>query len=68
MILGKKVAIFDWEWGRNSAPKDGQKSPSMVKVFWITFFKYAADIIFRRTKCFCVFRLRGMDQDSVVTV
>ena len=24
---GKKVAIFDWEWGRNSAPRDGQKSP-----------------------------------------
>ena len=26
-ILGKKVAIFDWEWGRNSAPRDGQKRP-----------------------------------------
>ena len=20
---GKKVAIFDWEWGRNSAPREG---------------------------------------------
>ena len=25
--IGKKVAIFDWEWGRNSAPRDGQKRP-----------------------------------------
>ena len=23
----KKVAIFDWEWGQNSAPREGQKSP-----------------------------------------
>ena len=27
MILGKKVAIFDWEWGQNPAPRDGQKIP-----------------------------------------
>ena len=27
MVLGKKVASFDWEWGRNSAPRDGQKMP-----------------------------------------
>ena len=27
MVLGKKVAIFDWECGRNSAPRDGQKRP-----------------------------------------
>ena len=25
--IGKKVAIFDWEWGRNSTPRDGQKIP-----------------------------------------
>ena len=25
MVLGKIEAIFDWEWGRNSAPRDGQK-------------------------------------------
>ena len=30
MVLGKKVAIFDWEWGRNSAPRDGQKRPCSV--------------------------------------
>ena len=29
MVLGKKVAIFDWEWGRNSAPRDGQKAPGV---------------------------------------
>ena len=27
MVLGKKVAIFDCEGGRNSAPRDGQKRP-----------------------------------------
>ena len=27
LVLGKNVAIFDWEWGRNSAPRDGQKRP-----------------------------------------
>ena len=30
MVLGKKVAIFDWEWGRNSAPRDGQKIPWLL--------------------------------------
>ena len=30
MVLGKKVAVFDREWGRNSAPRDGQtKSVSL---------------------------------------
>ena len=24
MVFGKKVAIFDWEWGQNSTPRDGQ--------------------------------------------
>ena len=27
MVLGKKVAIFDWEWGRNLAPREGLKIP-----------------------------------------
>ena len=27
MVLGKKVAIFDWESGRNLAPREGQKIP-----------------------------------------
>ena len=27
MVLGNKVAIFDWEWDRNTAPRDGQKIP-----------------------------------------
>ena len=27
MVLGKKVAIFYWECGRNSAHRDGQKRP-----------------------------------------
>ena len=28
--IGKKVAIFNWEWGPNSAPRDGQKIPCLV--------------------------------------
>ena len=27
MVLGKNVAFFDWEWGPNSAPTEGQKIP-----------------------------------------
>ena len=27
MVLGKKVTMFDWEWDRNLAPRDGQKIP-----------------------------------------
>ena len=33
MVLGKRVAIFYWEWGRNSAPRDGQKSPCQSTIF-----------------------------------
>ena len=32
MVLGKKVAIFDWEWGRNSAPRDEQKTPAIINL------------------------------------
>ena len=32
MVLGKKMASFDWDWGRNSAPREGQKMPSGVIV------------------------------------
>ena len=28
MVLGKNVC-FDWEWGRNSAPREGQKIPCL---------------------------------------
>ena len=31
MVLGKKVAIFDWEWGQNSAPRDGQKGHGLPR-------------------------------------
>ena len=27
MVLGKNVAFFDWEWGPNSALREGQKVP-----------------------------------------
>ena len=36
MVLGKKVAIFDWEWGQNSAPRGGQKRPCVKVHFWLT--------------------------------
>ena len=29
MVLVKRVAIFDWEWSRNSAPRVGQKAPDV---------------------------------------
>ena len=29
-VLGKKVTIFDWELGRNSAPREGQLIPCNV--------------------------------------
>ena len=35
MVLGKKVAIFYWEWGQNSAPRDGQKIPWNFLLFAI---------------------------------
>ena len=33
MVLGKKVAVFDWEWGRNLAPRVemGRKGPGENK-------------------------------------
>ena len=31
---GKKVAIFDWEWGQNFAPRDGQKIPCRLTTFF----------------------------------
>ena len=31
MVLGKKMAIFDWEWGRDSGPLEkGRKSPDIA--------------------------------------
>ena len=33
MVLGEKMAIFVWEWGGFSAPRDGQK------ISWSSFQK-----------------------------
>ena len=30
--IGRKVAIFDLEWGLNSAPREGQKIPCKVRI------------------------------------
>ena len=27
MVLAENVAIFNWKWGQNSAPREGQKIP-----------------------------------------
>ena len=44
--IRKKVAIFDWEWGRNLAHRDGQKIPCPTRlsrykkaVFTLILFK-----------------------------
>ena len=36
MVLGKKVAIFDWECGRNSAPREGRKIPWSILLSFIS--------------------------------
>ena len=47
MVLGKKVAIFDWEWGRNSAPREWQKMPCRTKrhLFNHSFFQPATQFM-----------------------
>ena len=32
MVLRKKGGYFDWERGRNSAPRDGQKIPRILLI------------------------------------
>ena len=39
MVLGKKVTIFDWEWDRNSPPRDWQKIPCANTIFQPNKFK-----------------------------
>ena len=45
MVLGKNVAISDWECGRNTAPREGQKLPCEVpsRSHCSTIFIYLAD-------------------------
>ena len=44
MLLRIKMAIFDWEWGRNSAPREGQKMPWEVKTHSLTVWQRQWDI------------------------
>ena len=30
-MFGEKVAIFDWEWGLNSGPREGQKRSLSIR-------------------------------------
>ena len=39
MVMGEKVAIFDWEWGGIWAPRDGQKIPSQLIWIYAVFKK-----------------------------
>ena len=34
MVLGKKVAIFDWEWGRNAAPRYGKLTLFSISILF----------------------------------
>ena len=44
MILGKKVAIFDWRWGGNLDPGERQKIPcNMKKMFSLQTFNPGYD-------------------------
>ena len=43
MVLGKKMTIFDWEWGQNSAPGDGQKIPCLAWDFFVQGSKSVRD-------------------------
>ena len=43
--MGKKVAIFDLEWGRNSATRDGQKRPCKCKPTGSGHFGYHLVIV-----------------------
>ena len=43
MVLEKKVAIFYWEWGRTSAPRDGQKFPCFAFVVRMQENKFPCD-------------------------
>ena len=41
MVFGKKVAIFEWEWGQNLAPRDGQKISWISSVYGpLSLFQY----------------------------
>ena len=46
MVLGKKVAIFDWECGRNSAPREEQKMPcNLLQINSINSFPAAKFVV-----------------------
>ena len=39
MVLGKKMAISDWEWSRIWAPREGQKIPWLYVFYFQSFAK-----------------------------
>ena len=49
MVLGKKVAIIDLEWGRNLAPRAGQKMPCLL-----TCLEYPFPCKHYKHKCSCL--------------
>ena len=52
MVLGKKFAIFGWEWGRNSAPREGQKIPCNLTESPHTWF-ISSNLQFYRNTILC---------------
>ena len=53
MVLGKKVAIFAWEWGQNLAPRDGQERPCNCPTQSLTCMKsFVGFYITGLGKCF----------------
>ena len=46
--IREMVAIFHWEWGRNTAPRDGQKIPSnayMYTVLKVEFVGHSSELL-----------------------
>ena len=52
MVLGKRVAIYDGIWGRNSTPREGQKIPlkligNQLSMVLIIYTKNASNLTSR---------------------
>ena len=58
MVLGKKVAIFEWEWVRISAPGERQKMPR-VAMHYGKNFQHSAGT------CFCFVLLNSISLQKV---
>ena len=46
MVLGKKVALFYWEWGQDSAPREGRKCPGNSSTLCCVYLTLSCWVIF----------------------